>query len=125
MAEDDLALLALVERILEQDGCEVLAAADGSLALEASRAAEQVDVAVIDVVMPGLDGFGLGDALAEERAGVRAVFTTALTSDDVRATVRTFGCDLLPKPYTPAALRRAVAEARPLKPRPRPGGASP
>lgn len=120
VAEDDRALLEMAALILGRDGCEVLTAADGSLALEASRAAERVDVVVTDLVMPGLDGFGLGDALAEERAGIRAVFTTALVTEDVRATVRTFGCDLLPKPYSAASLRRAVAEARPLQPRVRP-----
>ncbi|MGN6694857.1 MAG: response regulator, partial [Aquihabitans sp.] len=96
--------------------------AAGAKPLEAAGAPARLDILFTDVVMPELDGFGLGDALAAERAGIRAVFTTALMGDEARTSARDFGCELLPKPYTPNELRRAVAEARPLLPR-REGGA--
>ncbi|MCU1369030.1 MAG: hybrid sensor histidine kinase/response regulator [Ilumatobacteraceae bacterium] len=115
VAEDDVALLQLAAMILEQDGYAVLKASDGAQALETSRVADRVDIVLTDVVMPNLDGFDLGRALAVERVGIRAVFTTALMGEVAKASAREFGCELLPKPYTPAELRRAVAEARPLQ----------
>ena len=117
VAEDDVALLQLASAILTQEGYAVVAATDGAKALEAFRSADHVDVVFTDVLMPDLDGFGLGDALAAERSDLRAVFTTALMGEEARASARDFGCELLPKPYTPDELRRAVAEARPLRPR--------
>jgi CheY-like chemotaxis protein len=117
VAEDDVALLQLASAILTQQGYAVTAATDGVKALEAARQATKLDIVFTDVVMPDLDGFGLGDALAAEKTGIRAVFTTALMGEEARASARDFGCELLPKPYTPDELRRAVAEARPLRPR--------
>lgn len=115
VAEDDAALLQLVAKLLEHDGYTVLTALDGVEALAAARNAAPVDIVFTDVVMPGMDGFELGDALAAEQAGIRGVFTTALMDDGARTSAGQLGCELLPKPYTPADLRRAVAEARPIQ----------
>lgn len=117
VAEDDRALLQLAAAILTKEGYAVTSAADGATALEAARAAGRIDIVFTDVVMPGLDGFALGDALAAEHGGIRAVFTTALMGESAKDAADAFGCELLAKPYTPTELRRAVAEARLLQPR--------
>lgn len=116
VAEDDAALLQLASAILQQEGYAVLQAPDGAAAIEAARSAEQLDILFTDIVMPGPDGFEVGTALASARPGLRAVFTTALMNDQARARASALGCELLSKPYTPADLRRAIAEASPLRP---------
>jgi DNA-binding response OmpR family regulator len=65
VAEDDEAVRELLRRILERAGYAVVTAANGIDALRAFRAAP-TDLVVTDVMMPGIDGFGLIRALLAE-----------------------------------------------------------
>ena len=56
VVDDETEMSALVARGLRADGHEVLTAADGISALGLHRE-DPVDVAVLDIMMPGLDGF--------------------------------------------------------------------
>ena len=56
VVDDDPRILSMMRRILEVDGYSVVTAAAGDAALETLRH-EQVDLVVLDVMMPGADGF--------------------------------------------------------------------
>ena len=56
VVDDDPRILSMMRRILEVDGYSVVTAAEGDAALETLRR-EQVDLVVLDVMMPGADGF--------------------------------------------------------------------
>ena len=56
VVDDDPRILSMMRRILEVDGYSVVTAAAGDAALETLRR-EQVDLVVLDVMMPGADGF--------------------------------------------------------------------
>ena len=56
VVDDDPRILSMMRRILEVDGHSVVTAAEGDSALETLRR-EQVDLVVLDVMMPGADGF--------------------------------------------------------------------
>ena len=56
VVDDDPRILSMMRRILELDGYSVVTAAEGDAALETLRR-EQVDLVVLDVMMPGADGF--------------------------------------------------------------------
>ena len=56
VVDDDPRILSMMRRILEVDGYSVVTAAQGDAALETLRR-EQVDLVVLDVMMPGADGF--------------------------------------------------------------------
>ncbi|MCM2501094.1 response regulator [Neorhizobium galegae] len=58
LADDNADMRAYVERLLSISGFTVETAADGEAALEAARL-RRPDLIVSDVMMPGLDGFGL------------------------------------------------------------------
>jgi DNA-binding response OmpR family regulator len=58
IVEDESAMREGLVHNLEFEGFEVRAAADGRSGLEASKA-EDIDVAILDVMMPGMDGFQL------------------------------------------------------------------
>ncbi len=60
VADDSIATRMLLRTVLEASGYSVLTAADGD---EALLLAEQVDLVVSDVRMPGLDGWGLTQKL--------------------------------------------------------------
>src|SRR2546423_13151337 len=76
---DDEAPIRLLCRVnLEAEGMEVLEAADGPSGLEQART-EAPDVILLDVMMPGLDGWRVAEQLLTEPATERIpiVFLTA------------------------------------------------
>ena len=77
--------------------------------------AERPDVALVDVGLPGLDGFGVASKVREEIAGlVRLVALTGygLPQDRTRAADAGFDCHVL-KPIEPSALFRVLREVSP------------
>ena len=67
VADDDPMVVDLVRQLLEGEGCEVEAAADGQEAL-AAIAQRQPDVLLLDLLMPRLDGFGVLEQLEQNPA---------------------------------------------------------
>jgi CheY-like chemotaxis protein len=56
VADDDPRLLKLVQRNLELNGYRVLTAMDGTNALKMAEA-EELDLLLLDIMMPGMDGY--------------------------------------------------------------------
>jgi len=76
---DDEAPIRLLCRVnLEAEGMEVLEAADGPSGLATARA-ETPDVILLDVMMPGLDGWRVAEELLDDEStqGIPIVFLTA------------------------------------------------
>ena len=77
---DDEAPIRLLCRVnLEAEGMQVLEAADGPSGLEKARA-EEPDVVLLDVMMPGLDGWRVAEELLDDprTASIPIVFLTAV-----------------------------------------------
>jgi DNA-binding response OmpR family regulator len=113
---DDEAPIRLLCRVnLEAEGMEVLEAADGPSALEAARE-EHPDVVLLDVMMPGLDGWRVAEELVEhqETSGIPIIFLTARAELRDRARgIDLGGLDYVTKPFNPielAPLIRGVIE---------------
>jgi CheY-like chemotaxis protein len=85
---DDEAPIRLLCRVnLEAEGMPVLEAGDGPSGLEAARTGSP-DVILLDVMMPGLDGWGVAEALLEDErtAEIPIIFLTASTTSRSRST---------------------------------------
>jgi len=67
LAEDDRFLRRAAEARLTRHGLQVLTAADGEEALRVARA-EPLDLVLLDVVMPKLDGFEVLKSLRQDAA---------------------------------------------------------
>jgi DNA-binding response OmpR family regulator len=109
-ADDDEDILALVTFRLERSGYTVLQARDGAEALELARA-ERPDLAVLDVMMPKMDGFELTRRLRAEEATSRMpiILLTARAQDaDVEAGFDAGADDYIRKPFSPQELRSRV-----------------
>jgi DNA-binding response OmpR family regulator len=109
VADDDPQMRRLIRSILERDGYEVTEAVDGLDALE-SVERHPVDLMVMDIDMPRLDGLGV---LEELRARVKtsSVPVIVLTAriDETEAQVLELGAqDYLSKPVQPASLQARV-----------------
>ncbi|MDQ1556307.1 MAG: hypothetical protein QOI02_1309 [Actinomycetota bacterium] len=114
VVDDDDALRRLVVETLGRDGSELREAASGTEAL-AMIAARQPDVVVLDLKMPGLDGFGVLDRLLE-RPETRDLPVVVLTGRDLSASERRFlserSASILEKgKYSGGKLRRLVHDA--------------
>ncbi len=113
---DDEAPIRLLCRVnLEAEGMSVLEASDGPSGL-AKAGSEQPDVILLDVMMPGLDGWGVAEALLEneQTVGIPIIFLTARAEFRDRARgLDIGGVDYITKPFNPvelAPLVRALLE---------------
>src|SRR5260221_5774795 len=95
LADDHAVLRQGVRALLERHGLEVVAeASDGRAAVEVAREHEP-DVAVLDIMMPLLNGIDAARQIVEARPGIQIVMLTALeqerlVTEAVRAGVRGF-----------------------------------
>src|SRR2546429_1983584 len=95
LADDHVVLRQGVRALLERHGVEVVAeASDGRAAVELARQHEP-DVAVVDIMMPLLNGIDAARQIVEARPGIQVVMLTALeqerlVTEAVRAGVRGF-----------------------------------
>jgi DNA-binding response OmpR family regulator len=108
---DDEAPIRLLCRVnLEAENMSVLEASDGPSGLERARA-EQPDVILLDVMMPGLDGWGVAEALLEDdsTAKIPIIFLTARAEFRDRARgLDIGGVDYITKPFNPVELAPLV-----------------
>jgi len=109
IADDDVVVRDIVRRYLERDGHEVRIAGDGNEALRV-LGSERIDVAVLDVMMPGPNGLSLCRTL---RQGgdftVPVILLTALSEEDDRIAGLEAGADdYLTKPFSPRELALRV-----------------
>jgi DNA-binding response OmpR family regulator len=110
---DDEAPIRLLCRVnLEAEGMEVLEAADGPSGLEQARAV-QPDVVLLDVMMPGLDGWRVAEELLDDdrTASIPIVFLTARAELRDRARgIDLGGVDYVTKPFNPLDLAPLVRD---------------
>jgi len=109
IADDDIVVRDVVRRYLERDGLDVSIAHDGTEALRL-LGSERIDVAVLDVMMPGPDGLTLCRSL-RQRGGytVPVILLTALGEEDDRIAGLEAGADdYLTKPFSPRELALRV-----------------
>ncbi len=101
MVDDDRINLSILAGILRPEGYELSQAASGEATLE-SYAASPPDLVLLDVMMPGIDGFTTCRRLKELYGDLCApvIFITAKSeSDDVVQGFAAGGVDYLPKPF--------------------------
>src|ERR1700712_832311 len=108
IVEEEPRMRALLEELLASEGHETVAVGEGVAALAiASRT--DVDAAVIDVMLPGMDGFELCRHLRRHEIDMGVLLLTARASLDDRVTGLDSGADdYLTKPFEVEELRARV-----------------
>jgi signal transduction histidine kinase/DNA-binding response OmpR family regulator/CHASE3 domain sensor protein len=114
VVDDEAAVRTLVRETLEGEGFDLREAADGEEAL-AAIAKQKPDAIILDLLMPGLDGFAVIDHLqggAETRSIPILVLTGRSLSTEERRLLETQTVALLSKQsYSAAELRRLIRQA--------------
>ena len=126
VVDDDPQSLRLMCSTLERAGYYVLAAADGAQALEAHTASrEPIHLVLSDVVMPRMTGFDLARQLLRTNPNVNVLFTSGhIPLGFVQEDFAGHDFELLPKPFRPEGLLRAVRTALDRERRPWPAPSS-
>lgn len=104
VVDDDPLVIEILQTVLNLEEFEVTTASDGATALE--RVGERrPDVVVLDVMMPGLDGFEVCRRLKADHPSLPVVLLTARNSEADRAEAQDADCDVyLTKPFSPLDL---------------------
>jgi len=98
LVDDNLALAENLAEILKDSGHDVVVSGSGAHALREVRAS-CFDVAVLDVVMPHMDGLALARQLATDAPGLPTVFMSGFSDEEQRAAAeRMSGRPILDKP---------------------------
>lgn len=99
-AEDELSLGRITNDMLVKNGFTVKWVHDGTAALDAFSPGS-FDICVVDIMMPGLDGYSLVKEIRKADADIPVIFLTArsLTEDVVKG-FETGGNDYLKKPFS-------------------------
>jgi two-component system response regulator MtrA len=119
---DDQKIVHLVRTYLEREGFRVVTAADGLAAIAAARE-HHPQLVVLDLMLPGLDGFAVMRAVRAAAATPILMLSARGGTADRIAGIATGADDYLPKPFSPAELvvrvqailRRASQGAGPVE----------
>jgi len=100
-----------VSALLNSQGFDVVVVRSGQEGVEVLRR-RHIEVAIADLVMPGLDGIRTISALKEVDPNIEVIVLTAhVTAGSAIAALRQGACDFLQKPTRIAELRPAVVQA--------------
>ncbi len=113
LVEDESTLREMAAMILQECGYTVFCAANGVEAVSLWKVnQDRIDLVVTDMVMPeGLTGLELADKLFEDRPGLKMLFTSGYSMEDIGAELaRHPHTRFLEKPYTSQSLAHAVRE---------------
>lgn len=122
IADDEKEIADLIAMYLEQEGYETIKVYDGEAAVQAANA-RRIDLAILDIMMPKLDGHEVTRTLREHYR-MPIIFLSAKTSDLDKITGLVIGADdYMTKPFNPmelvarvkAQLRRSMQLNRPAE----------
>ena len=107
IADDEARIRRLVSDFLKRDGHTMLEAEDGTMALELLRQHNEIDLAILDVMMPGADGFAVLQSIRQDertrRLPVMMLTARAEELDQLHG-LQGGADDYITKPFSPLVL---------------------
>ena len=112
--EDEVSIRSFVVINLKRAGYEVVEAGTGEEALELLKANPDVGVAILDIMLPGIDGFEVCRSIRATDKKIGIIMLTARSQEMDKITgLMTGADDYVTKPFSPAEL---LADRRALPP---------
>ena len=105
LVDDEKKILELNEKLLKDNGFTTVFTASDGYEAELIMEKERVDLAVLDIMMPGVDGLSLYESWQKKGKGIPVIFLSA--RDEEASRLRGLGLgadDYVTKPYTPEEL---------------------
>jgi two-component system cell cycle sensor histidine kinase/response regulator CckA len=121
VVDDDPAVLIVIKTILTSSDYRVLLAATAEDAVRLGRQKHiHIDLALLDVRMPGMQGTDIAQELQSTRPKIRVLYMSGFLDDEIiRIKLLDEHSGFLPKPFHSASLLEAVRQA--MEPHPRAG----
>lgn len=112
VAEDNASVREMVSKILTDHGYKVIEAVDGEDAVNKFKEnKDQIELLLLDVVMPGKDGKKAYDEITRMAPGIKALFLSGYTNDIVnRKIVQEKDLEFIHKPVSPITLLARIRE---------------
>ena len=110
VVEDEEFIRTLLQEILERQGLKVLLASEGREALDLfSRNKEEIDLVILDLVLPGLKGDEILAKMKEMDPEVKVLITTGFGEEEPLEKVKRLGIEgVLTKPFHLPTLLGAI-----------------
>jgi PAS domain S-box-containing protein len=112
LADDDESTRSFTREVLEEFGYSVIVAEDGQQALDKFHEySARIGMLILDVIMPGMKGRDIYDAIHAGHPEVKVLFTSGYTEEIVRSQQFLDGSlPFIPKPYMPKELLMKIRE---------------
>lgn len=107
---DDVELNRLILREILKDKYDIVEADDGDVCIDMLRCDKSIDLVLLDIIMPHVDGFAVLSAMREDKSISRPVIVVTsdnLTDIEIKA-LNSGALDFLEKPYNPDIVRSRV-----------------
>ncbi|MDF2682440.1 MAG: DNA-binding response regulator [Brevibacillus sp.] len=109
LLEDEKSIRDFVRINLKREGCEVVEATTGEEALELADSQQDIEIAILDVMLPGIDGFEVCGRLRKKYPRLGIIMLTAKSQELDKVMGLEFGADdYVGKPFSPAELLARV-----------------
>jgi CheY-like chemotaxis protein len=111
IADDDPAILRLVKTIVEKEGFAAITARDGRDAFKILTSGEKIAAAILDVVMPYIQGTELVKHMQSEKRLMKIPVIMMTAEQNPRLSSESFSAGavaFLPKPFTTSQLQTMI-----------------
>lgn len=103
--EDEYSIRSFIVLNLKREGYQVIEAETGEEALERFSKEPEIRIAILDVMLPGIDGFEVLKVLRREKPEIGIIMLTARTQEQDKVLGLEFGADdYITKPFSPTEL---------------------
>jgi PAS domain S-box-containing protein len=111
LAEDEEAIRLFIERTLKERGYNILIARNGEEAIDIFRQKKEIDLAVLDMVMPRKGGKEAFEEMHQQNPRLKVIFMSGYSANAIHDSfVLIAGTPFLQKPFGPTTLARKIRE---------------
>jgi cyclic di-GMP phosphodiesterase len=108
LVDDEPMVLEMCTTILKLGGYTVLVASNGAEALRLLQSAGAIDIALLDVMMPGMNGLELAKHIRSSNPAIPIVLMTGYSAEDIAEVVSGNDYRIIWKPFKTASLLQMI-----------------